>query len=191
MKTIEHKRNLFEISESQMGYFTTSQAEEAGFKRSNFNVHIKHGNWKKEYHGIYRISDYPLTDYEHYMVWYLWSRNRSGFPQGTFSYQTALSLHNLSDVNPSKIHMTVPKKFRRSVEIPKILILHKRDIAGKDKEQFCGFQVTTPLRTILDIIEQKELSAELIRQALIQSTPRGLILKDDFIHYPILKDYGN
>ncbi|EKD27390.1 MAG: hypothetical protein ACD_79C00738G0002 [uncultured bacterium] len=190
MKTIEHKRKLFDIADAQMGYFTTSQAEEAGFKQSNFNVHIKNKNWKKEYHGIYRLSDYPITDYEDYMVWYLWSRNRAGIPQGVFSNQTALSLYNLSEVNPSKIHLTVPENFRRSGEIPNILILYKQNIKEGDKKQFCGFQITTPLKTILDVIEQGALSNEFIHQAIVQADKRGLILKKHFAEFPILKAYA-
>ena len=40
------------------------------------------------------------------MVWQLWSRNRQGEPQGVFSHATALSLHELSDVMPAKLHMS-------------------------------------------------------------------------------------
>ena len=52
------------------------------------------------------------------MLWYLWSQNRQENPEGAYSHDTALSLHELSDIMPSKLHMTVPKRFRRNSRIP-------------------------------------------------------------------------
>jgi predicted transcriptional regulator of viral defense system len=48
------------------------------------------------------------------MLWWLWSKNREGVSQGVYRHETALSLHDLTDLMPSKLHMTVPKSFRRS-----------------------------------------------------------------------------
>ena len=67
------------------------------------------------------------------MLWYLWSRNRREVPEGIYSHETALSLHELSDVMPSKLHMTVPKDFRRNSMIPEVLILHRANV---DKATF-------------------------------------------------------
>jgi hypothetical protein len=53
------------------------------------------------------------------MLWYLWSQNRQEVPEGTYSHDTALSLHELSDIMPSKLHMTVPREFRRNSRIPR------------------------------------------------------------------------
>jgi predicted transcriptional regulator of viral defense system len=41
-----------------------------------------------------------------------------------YSHQTALSLFDLSDLMPSRLHMTVPPGFRRSAPIPGAIILH-------------------------------------------------------------------
>jgi len=103
---------LFHIADMQMGYFTTRQAVAAGIPDNNHAYHIKVGHWKRESRGIYRLTNYPVSDYEELMVWYLWSRNRNDVSQGVFSHETALDLYELSDVNPSKIHLTVPKGFR-------------------------------------------------------------------------------
>ena len=79
------------------------------------------------------------------MLWSLWSRNRDDVPQGVYSHDTALTLHDLSDINPSKLHMTVPKAFRRNSAIPKTLVLHKADLAPSDSQDIFGVRVTTPL----------------------------------------------
>jgi len=39
-----------------------------------------------------------------------------------------LSLYELSDLNPAKLHMTVPTNFRRNSDIPGIVVLHYRDL---------------------------------------------------------------
>jgi hypothetical protein len=69
-----------------------------------------------------------------------------------YSHQTALSIHELSDVNPSKLHMTVPSKFRRSAQIPKSLVLHRAMLDKKDVEHRQGFAVTRPLRAIAEAV---------------------------------------
>ena len=38
--------------------------------------------------------------------------------------KTALDIHELSDVMPAKMHMTVPLNFRRRIETPKVLCLY-------------------------------------------------------------------
>jgi hypothetical protein len=48
-------------------------------------------------------------------------------PTGVFSHQTALSLHDLTDLNPAKLDLTVPQNFRRGIPIPEVLRLHRDD----------------------------------------------------------------
>src|SRR6516164_1549508 len=55
-----------------------------------------------------------------------------------------------SDLNPAKLHMTVPTGFRRNSEIPGILVLHYADLPASDVDTAQGFRFTRPLRTILD-----------------------------------------
>ena len=109
------------------------------------------------------------------VIYALWSRNRVGFPKGVFSHQTALSIHELSDVNSSRLHMTVPTSFRRSAKPPKILVLHRAMLTDKDIEQWQGFAVTRALRAIADLVSAESVSQDIIKQALAQGRQRGLI----------------
>ena len=72
--------------------------------------------------------------------------------QPVYSHETALSLHDLTDLMPAKIHMTVPKSFRRNSKTPKQLVLHYADVPDKDTEMLHGVRVTRPLRAILDLL---------------------------------------
>src|SRR5215469_16598830 len=99
---------LFEIAEAKHGLFTTKQA---GYSEKAQHYHARAGNWIRDYRGIYRLARYPRSEWADLMLWQLWSRNREDVPQGVYSHETALSLYELSDVMPARLHMTVPHGF--------------------------------------------------------------------------------
>jgi hypothetical protein len=88
-----------------------------------------------------------------------------------------LSLYHLSDLNPAKLHMTVPTDFRRNSEIPGILRLHYADLPESDVKTAQGFKFTHPLRAILDLIEAGTVERNFIHQAVTQAVDRGLITR--------------
>jgi len=171
----EAARRLYKIAQSQQGFFTTKQATRAGFTEKPHSYHVKVGNWIREHRGIYRLADFPTAERPDLMLWYLWSQNRQEVPEGTYSHDTALSLHELSDIMPSKLHMTIPKHFRRNSRIPGILVLHRADLAECDLQEMHGVRVTRPLRTVLDLLQTGHVDRNLIRQAIDEAMRRGLI----------------
>ena len=175
----ESEARLFAMAESQGGYFTAKQAEEAGFDRTNHAYHVRAGNWEREHRGIFRLAHFPANERPDLVRWSLWSRNRQDHPQGVYSHQTALSIHDLSDVMPSKLHMTVPLKFRKNSKIPPVIVLHHADLPDEATEERTGFRVTRPMRTILDLSESQELSPDLLAQAFAAARKRGLITESE------------
>jgi len=171
----EASRRLFEIAEQQQGFFTTKQAKAAGFAENTHPYHVQVGNWIREHRGIYRLALFPVTDRPELVLWALWSRNRDEEVEGIYSHHTALGLYDLSDLNPAKLHMTVPTDFRRNSEIPGILILHYADLPESDVQAAQGYRFTRPLRTILDLIDAGTVERTFINQALRQALDRGLI----------------
>ncbi len=168
-------KKLFDVVEAQEGLFTAKQAEAAGFDKKNHSYHVRVGNWIREHRGIYRLANFPRSQHEQYALWSLWSRNREDDPEGVYSGQTALSIHDLSDLMPGKLHMTVPKTFRRNSRIPKVLVLHTRNMPAPDWETMRGFRVQRPLPAIIELMESKEVSEDFLRQALQEAVKRGLI----------------
>jgi len=166
---------LFEIAEGQQGYFTAKQAADAGYQLGSQAHHVKSGNWVRVERGIYRLARFPQSAEEQLVIYTLWSRNRAGEPEGVYSHQTALSIHALSDVNPAKLHLTVPATFRRRAKTPKILVLHRANLDAKDVEQRQGFAVTRPLRAIADVMAAESVSRDIVEQALTEGRQRGLI----------------
>src|SRR5207302_3775562 len=162
----EASRRLFEFAEQQQGFFTTKQAKAAGFAENTHPYHVDVGNWIREHRGIYRLANFPQNDRPDLMLYSLWSKNRAGVTQGTYGHETALSLHDLTDLMPSKLHMTVPKSFRRNSTIPRQLVLHYADVPDNDTEVLHGVRVTRPLRTILDLFYAGNVPIATLRNAL-------------------------
>jgi len=180
----ESARRLYEIAQSQQGFFTAKQAIRSGFAEKTHSYHVHAGNWIREHRGIYRLADFPTADRPDLMLWYLWSQNRQEVPEGTYSHETALSLHELSDIMPSKIHMTVPKVFRRNGEIPEILILHRADLEANEAQEMLGVRVTRALRTIVDLLRAGHMDRTQLKRAVDEAIRRGLIRRGEIERMP-------
>jgi len=181
-RTKDKTKLLFEIAESQEGLFTARQAEEVGFIRSNHAYHVKKKHWVRVERGIYRLALFPISRDEQMVTYSLWSQNREGKIQGVYSHETALSYYELTDLMPAKLHLTVPKSFRRNSEIPKVLRLHYADLSQEDVQRGRGFLVTKPLRTIRDVIECERISLEFVEQAMRESVAKGLVRRSEMEH---------
>lgn len=172
------KQKLFETASLQQGYFTAKQALRVGFSYRMHSHYKQSGQWLEIDRGVFRLAQFPNSPDEDYVRWSLWSRDRKGEPQAVFSYDSALAIHGLSDVMPSKIHFTVPSGFRKKT--PKGCIVHKGKISSDEKEQREGFFVTKPLRTIVDSAESN-LSIDYLQQAIKEACDKGMIQIIDIV----------
>jgi predicted transcriptional regulator of viral defense system len=175
----ERTKELFELASHQQGLFTAKQAEQAGYVSNNHVYHVKAGHWLREARGIYRLALFPKSPDEQKVTYSLWSQNRAGQVLGVYSHETALAHYELSDINPSKLYMTVPKKFRRNSKIPKILKLQYADLTQDMILESRGFFVTKPARTISDIINCGWISFDLVRQAIHEALAKGLLHRSE------------
>jgi len=180
----EAARRLLEIAQAQQGFFTTKQAMRAGFAGKVHAYHVNAGNWIREHRGIYRLADFPTPERPDLMLWYLWSQNRREIPHGVYSHNTALSLHELSDLMPSKLHMTVPTDFRRSSAIPEVLVLHRAHLESSDVQEIHGVRVTRPLRTIVDLLRSGNVDPSQLKLAVDEALRRGLIARREIDRLP-------
>ena len=168
---------LYQSAQSQGGFFTTHQARDAGYEDNVHPYHVRSGNWVREIRGVYRLAQFPLPTRPDLILWALWSRNRRNEPQGVFSHTTALTLHELSDAMPAKLDMTVPPGFQRMATIPEVLRLHRARLGERDVETIDGVRVTTPLRTLIDVIVDGAIAPELQVQAVDHALRRGLVMR--------------
>jgi len=163
---------LFAVAERQAGYFTASQALEAGYSHASQSYHHKVGNWLRDGWGIYRLAHFPRVAGEDLVRLMLWSRDRAGVMHAVVSHESALQAYALSDVLPHETHVIVPKRFRK--KSPKGVVLHRADLSKDDVREHAGYRITTPLRTLLDVAASP-LSLEHLEAATSEALERGLV----------------
>ncbi len=172
--TTEVARTLFSKALEQSGYFTSKQARESGYGYPHIEYHESVGNFERVGHGLYRLRGLPPGEHDDLVRLSLWSRDRADRPQAVVSHESALVLHELSELLPPETHLTVPRTFRK--EAPRGVVLHKATLAPSDIEERAGFHLTSPLRTLLDAAAGG-VSHEQLDKAVSEALWRGLVRK--------------
>ncbi len=160
----------YEFAEEQAGYFTASQAHEAGFSWERLTNSVKSGKFLRIAAGVYRLAQFPRHPQED--LFYTWL---SVGPSSVISHESALAYYDLSDVLPSEIHVIVPRTASRRREN---IRLHTNRLAPDEVTTRGGLRVTTVARTIADVASSG-LAEELVRQAIQEALRKGLVSKDD------------
>jgi hypothetical protein len=80
----------------------------------------------------------------------------------------------LSDVNPGKIHMTLPVRFRKIQQRLRFSFRTTAVSPTANIEAAAGYRYTRPMRTIVDAITVGELDRSTITQAVRQAFERDL-----------------
>ena len=168
------RARLFEVASSQGGYFTTEQARECGISRALLAHHVKSGRFIRVRRGLYRFREYPPSPREEVLAaWLALGRDRV-----VVSHESALDLLELSDVVPTKVHMTVPRSRRHLPSLPGVKIhtsskpFHREDLVVRD-----GISVTSATRSIIDSAESGT-APEQVEMAVAQAITRGQATRD-------------
>jgi predicted transcriptional regulator of viral defense system len=165
---------LFEVASTQHGYFTVGQARACGFGTDLLTHHARAGRFLRVYRGVYRLRDYPSSPHEQMVAAWL----ALGREATVVSHESALALHDLSDIIPDAVHLTVPRERRYLPPLPGVrLHTSTRPPAGGDVVEREGIRVTAPARTILDVAEIGA-GPEQVEMAIRQAARRGLVLPD-------------
>ncbi|MEX0714689.1 MAG: type IV toxin-antitoxin system AbiEi family antitoxin domain-containing protein [Pirellulales bacterium] len=166
-------RRLVAAAQNQGGYFTTRQAREIGYSHTHLNYHVRAHNFQRVDHGLYRLPEIPLAEHDDLIRLSFWSRDRNDEPQAVFSHQTALAIQGLSDLMPARIHLTVPRLFRKHA--PRGTVIHRSSLHRSDVEQREGFKVTTALRTLIDVAADETVAPEQLERAVSEALEQGLV----------------
>ena len=164
----DHK-SLYRLAEQQAGYFTATQARQAGFSRSLLSYHVGTGRFERVRPRVYRLVQFPSSPHEDLYVAWL----QAG-PHAAISHDSALALYGLSDLLPHRIHVTVPRTVSRRRPG---LRLHTKQLGSEDVTRYEGLPVTTVFRTLVDVTAAG-LAEEQVRQAIQEALRRGLVARE-------------
>jgi predicted transcriptional regulator of viral defense system len=178
MRAREWPDRLYDIAENQLGYFTAAQARAAGVHPVRLVQLHQRGDIERVSRGVYRLTRFPLSPLGEYMEAALWPQVRRPGARAVISHVSALALHELSEVSPAKIHITLPPELRIRRAVPFRLVLHIASLTPKDVQLVDGVPVTTPARTIRDA-HAANLGPALIRRAIADALRTGRLTDDE------------
>jgi predicted transcriptional regulator of viral defense system len=158
---------LAERAAENFGYLTGEDAHALGVPVGTLNALSRRGQLERVAHGIYRVPLIPPSRLDQYMLATLWPDGR-----GQISHESALELYGMSDINPPKIHITVPASYRTHREIPSLYVLHHEDLAAADQESFEGIAVVSATKAIRQANE-KHMRPSLLAQAIDDGVRNG------------------
>jgi len=96
------------------------------------------------------------------------------------SPRPALDLHDLCDINPAHVHVTVPASYRLRRDMPAMYRHHRRDLVPGDITRHEGIPIVSVKRAILDGIESG-VGGYLIDQAVETARRRGLVARAEMV----------
>ncbi|MCC6945207.1 MAG: type IV toxin-antitoxin system AbiEi family antitoxin domain-containing protein [Thermomicrobiales bacterium] len=161
---------LVETAAAQHGHFTRAQAAACGYATNLIAHHTRQGNFVRIHRGVYRLRDYPSSPIDPIVAAWL----AVGKERAVVSHETALRMHDLSDVIPNAIHLTVPRTSHNHPKLPNVQVHTTTRTPGpSDVVWREGLRVTSVARTIADAAE-KGVGPEQIEMAIRQAIARGL-----------------
>lgn len=161
---------LAELAADQFGLVTLADTRAVGYRDTSVAEMARRGRLERVSQGVYRIPFMPRGRLGPYMEAALWPVG----VRGVLSHETALDLWEVSDVNPAKIHITVPSAHRTQREVPAAYAVHREDLDAGEIDEIEGVPVVTLERAIRDCAADG-LSLDLIDQAVRRGRGRGLL----------------
>jgi predicted transcriptional regulator of viral defense system len=158
------------LAADQYGLFTLDDARTVGYAQNTIAQMARRGRLQRVSQGVYRIAFLPTGALGSYMEAALWPVGA----RGVLSHDTALDLWDVSDVNPSKVHITVPRAHRPQRQVPKGYVVHREDLPARDIATIEGIPVVTLARAI-EQCAAAHIGLDLLEQAVRTGRAHGLL----------------
>lgn len=146
--TLEHMNlwdKVVEWASERHGYVTTRDARSLGVAPVELRKMAARGRLEHVARGAYRVSVLPRGANDDLAAAVAWALGR-----GVISHESALILHGLSDVNPSRVHLTVPPDNYPRGRGGELYRLHRRLLREAEVTEVDALPVTVVARTIRD-----------------------------------------
>jgi len=160
---------LLERALDQHGLLTPEDAQAIGANDAALRLMAHRGTLDRVGFGIYRIPQLAGDQLAQYQEALLRVRN-----DAALTHETALDLHDLCDINPALVHVTVAPGTRLRRRLPAWLVVHRGHLDAHDLTWHEGLRIATPVRAILDGIAT-HIGDRFVDQAVETGRNRGLL----------------
>ena len=136
---------LIEVAVEHGGYITPDLAAPVGVPAIELRKMVSRHVLTSAGHGIYRVPGLPIDRFDEFILARLWAKGR-----GVISHDSALLVHGLCDVNPHKVHLTLPPEYRISRSGGEHYEIHRARLSVDEVIGVDGVTLTTIVRTLHD-----------------------------------------
>ncbi len=160
---------VLERALEQHGYVTTRDARDLGIDPTQLRQLAARGRLDHVARGVYRASVIPRSEHDDLAEAVAWTLGR-----GVISHESALALHGLAEVNPSRVHLSVPRENYPRAAGGDLYRLHRRDLDAANVTESDGIAVTSVEQTVCDCISEGTDPYQL-RMAIDRAQEQGLL----------------
>lgn len=164
---------VLERAAEQHGYITTRDARDLDIDPTQLRLMAARGRLERVGRGVYRVPMLPRTEHDELAEAVAWTLGR-----GVISHGSALVLYGLSDVSPSRVHLTVPRDNHPRAAGGELYRLHRRDLDPAEITERDDIAVTAVARTIRDCLTDGTDPYQL-RLAVDEAETQGLLRRTE------------
>lgn len=160
---------LLDRALDQQGFVTTRDAGELEIDPTQLRLMASRGRLEHVDRGLYRFPQLPTTHLAPLMEAVL----RVGH-DAVVSHESALMAYELADFNPSRVHVTVPVRFRATRTYPHWYQLWSAELTNADRTTLQGLPIVTVERALVEAIAAGS-DPYLVRMAIREARGQGSI----------------
>lgn len=159
---------LMDVAVDNGGYVTPALVAPHGVPAVELRKMVSRGTLQAAARGVYRMPSLPYDPLDEFILARLWAAER-----GVISHDSALLVHELCDINPTKVHLTIPTSYRISRAGGERYVIHRSDLEPAEVTRVDAVTLTTIRRTLTDSLGS--VPVYLLRTAIETARERGAI----------------
>ena len=167
-----YRHDIWHWALEHYGYVTTADAKVLGIPAVELRKLASRGFLENISRGLYRCTAVATTNKDEYMEAVLWAGQGAAV-----SHDAVLALHQLANVNPTTLRVTIPQRVRKTKPRRDITLI-QRALPAHDLTSYDGIRATTVARALLDA--QALVMTTRLVEAATQARDQGLLLTDEY-----------
>lgn len=162
-----YRNDLWQIAAGRHGVVTTGQAQDSGVPAVEVRKLAARGALTRVGRGVYRHNGVPLDAWTE-----LAATLASVGPDAFLEGDTVLAMFGLALVNPPKIHVGTPRRYRGAVP-PHTVVTTRPHMAPEDLTEYEDLRSVTVRRALLDAVPI--ILSDRMQNAVVDAQRRDLI----------------